>query len=239
LGGRTHKPLAWGEFQIIWEKATGETIQPIPTPVKAEKALTITPEVEISDITPVFIDKTINKFKPITGFDKLLRKQIGKAEWDKISNEEKIAEIKEYARKDLEIAIEEAKTHPMGPIDYLVDRILDPLDPMNEIYGEFLRQLGAKVEAGKSIKLPEKAKIRVAPTGRLITKKEVDEVVLTSHPKNPKDMSVVKEILKEPANIILVEWAERVKPILPRNCIKVHIDHIGSKERKITILPHC
>ena len=172
-GKQPHKPLAWGEFQIIWEKATGETIQPIPTPVKAEKALTITPEVEISDITPVFIDKTINKFKPITGFDKLLRKQIGKAEWDKMSNEEKIAEIKEYARKDLEIAIEEAKTHPMGPIDYLVDRILDPLDPMNEIYGEFLRQLGAKVEAGKSIKLPEKAKIRVAPTGRLITKKEV------------------------------------------------------------------
>ena len=54
--------------------------------------------------------------------------------------------------------------------------------------------------------------------------------------KNYKDLLPlgVKEILKEPANIILVEWAERVKPILPRNCIKVHIDHIGSKERKIT-----
>ena len=59
--------------------------------------------------------------------------------------------------------------------------------------------------------------------------------------KNYKDLLPlgIKEILKEPANIILVEWAERVKPILPRNCIKVHIDHIGSKERKITILPHC
>ena len=54
--------------------------------------------------------------------------------------------------------------------------------------------------------------------------------------KNYKDLLPlgVKEILKEPANIILVECAERVKPILPRNCIKVHIDHIGSKERKIT-----
>src|SRR3989344_3116858 len=54
--------------------------------------------------------------------------------------------------------------------------------------------------------------------------------------KNYKDLLPlgIKEILKEPANIILVEWAERVKPILPRNCIKVHIDHIGSKERKIT-----
>ena len=59
--------------------------------------------------------------------------------------------------------------------------------------------------------------------------------------KNYKDLLPlgIKEILKEPANIILVEWAERVKPILPRNCIKVHIDLIGSKERKITILPHC
>ena len=59
--------------------------------------------------------------------------------------------------------------------------------------------------------------------------------------KNYKDLLPlgIKEILKEPANIILVEWAERVKPILPINCIKVHIDHIGQKERKITILPHC
>lgn len=45
----------------------------------------------------------------------------------------------------------------------------------------------------------------------------------------------IKEILKDPANIILIEWAERVRPILPKQCIKVHIDHIGHKERKISV----
>lgn len=56
--------------------------------------------------------------------------------------------------------------------------------------------------------------------------------------KNYKDLLPlgVKEILKEPANIILVEWAERVKPILPPKHIKVHIDHVGPRERKINIL---
>lgn len=45
----------------------------------------------------------------------------------------------------------------------------------------------------------------------------------------------IKEILRNPQNIILIEWAERVRPILPKKCIKVHIDHIGPRERKITV----
>ena len=55
--------------------------------------------------------------------------------------------------------------------------------------------------------------------------------------RNYKDLLPlgIANILKDPANIILIEWAERVKPILPKNSIRVHIDHIGQKERKITI----
>lgn len=55
--------------------------------------------------------------------------------------------------------------------------------------------------------------------------------------KNYKDLLPlgIKEILKDSQNIILIEWAERVKPILPKQCIRVHIDHIGPKERIITI----
>ncbi len=45
----------------------------------------------------------------------------------------------------------------------------------------------------------------------------------------------IKELIKDPKNILLIEWAERVKPILPKQCIKVHIDHIGPKERKISV----
>ena len=45
----------------------------------------------------------------------------------------------------------------------------------------------------------------------------------------------IKEILNDPKNIILIEWSDRVKKILPKEHIKVHIDHISSNERKITI----
>lgn len=46
----------------------------------------------------------------------------------------------------------------------------------------------------------------------------------------------IKELLKDPQNIFLIEWADRVAPILPKNCVKIHIDHIGSKERNIKIV---
>lgn len=55
--------------------------------------------------------------------------------------------------------------------------------------------------------------------------------------KNYRDLLPlgVKETIAEPTNIILIEWSERVKPILPKNHIKVHIDHITEKERRIKI----
>lgn len=56
--------------------------------------------------------------------------------------------------------------------------------------------------------------------------------------ENHKDLLPlgIKEILKDPDNIILIEWAERVKPILPKQCIRVHIDHIGPKERSVKVV---
>ncbi|MBI2669878.1 MAG: tRNA (adenosine(37)-N6)-threonylcarbamoyltransferase complex ATPase subunit type 1 TsaE [Candidatus Yanofskybacteria bacterium] len=45
----------------------------------------------------------------------------------------------------------------------------------------------------------------------------------------------IKEIMADPRNIVLIEWSDRVKKILPSKYIKVHIDHIGIKTRKITI----
>ena len=55
--------------------------------------------------------------------------------------------------------------------------------------------------------------------------------------KNYKDLLPlgVKEILAAPENIVLIEWAERVKPILPKKCIWVHMDHISQNERTIKI----
>lgn len=55
--------------------------------------------------------------------------------------------------------------------------------------------------------------------------------------KDYRDLKIfdIKDIISDPANIVLIEWADRVKKILPKNHIKVHIDHISKNERKITI----
>ena len=54
---------------------------------------------------------------------------------------------------------------------------------------------------------------------------------------NHKDLKIseFKEIIHEPHNIVLIEWAERVREILPKKHITIHIDHISENERKITI----
>lgn len=55
--------------------------------------------------------------------------------------------------------------------------------------------------------------------------------------KDHRDLKIlgIKEILNNPENIILIEWSDRVKKILPQNHIKIHIDHINSNTRGIAI----
>ena len=55
--------------------------------------------------------------------------------------------------------------------------------------------------------------------------------------KNYRDLLPlgVKEVMTNPENIILIEWADRVKPILPKKYIKIHMDHVNLKTRKINI----
>ena len=48
----------------------------------------------------------------------------------------------------------------------------------------------------------------------------------------------IKELVANPENIILIEWSERVKQILPAKCFTIHIDHTGENQRKITITNH-
>lgn len=45
----------------------------------------------------------------------------------------------------------------------------------------------------------------------------------------------IKDILNNNENVILIEWPERIKKILPKNHIKIHLDHIDKHTRKITI----
>ncbi|MEK7645995.1 MAG: tRNA (adenosine(37)-N6)-threonylcarbamoyltransferase complex ATPase subunit type 1 TsaE [Patescibacteria group bacterium] len=55
--------------------------------------------------------------------------------------------------------------------------------------------------------------------------------------KDYKDLEPlgVENILNNPENIVLIEWAERVADILPKNHWVVHIDHIAEQERNITV----
>lgn len=45
------------------------------------------------------------------------------------------------------------------------------------------------------------------------------------------DILKFKEILKNPQNIVLIEWAERIKKFLPKNTIWVEFNH-GRKENE-------
>ncbi|MEK7502912.1 MAG: tRNA (adenosine(37)-N6)-threonylcarbamoyltransferase complex ATPase subunit type 1 TsaE [Patescibacteria group bacterium] len=54
----------------------------------------------------------------------------------------------------------------------------------------------------------------------------------------PKDFKVLgwKEFIKNPQNIILVEWGNKIKSILPKNSLRITFEHgKNSKERIIII----
>jgi len=55
--------------------------------------------------------------------------------------------------------------------------------------------------------------------------------------KDHRDLTIlgIKEILNDPKNIVIIEWSDRVKKILPKNHIKIHIDHINKNTRKICV----
>ncbi|MFH0803940.1 MAG: tRNA (adenosine(37)-N6)-threonylcarbamoyltransferase complex ATPase subunit type 1 TsaE, partial [Candidatus Tagabacteria bacterium] len=44
-----------------------------------------------------------------------------------------------------------------------------------------------------------------------------------------------KNLIHDPKNIILIEWADRIKNILPKNCLRIKFEHIDKNKRKIWI----
>jgi tRNA threonylcarbamoyladenosine biosynthesis protein TsaE len=44
-----------------------------------------------------------------------------------------------------------------------------------------------------------------------------------------------KNLIRDPKNIILIEWADRVKKILPKDCLKIKFEHKNKNKRKIWI----
>ncbi len=88
-----------------------------------------------------------------------------------------------------------------------------------------------------------KSKIK-SPTFVLMKKYKVSDKINLYHLDcyrvgDHKDLKIseFKEILdmSHNHNIVLIEWAERIKKILPKKHITVHIDHVNENTRKITI----
>jgi tRNA threonylcarbamoyladenosine biosynthesis protein TsaE len=44
-----------------------------------------------------------------------------------------------------------------------------------------------------------------------------------------------REIIKDPKNIVAIEWADKIKKILPRKVLKIKFKILGKKEREILI----
>ena len=85
------------------------------------------------------------------GLHRVLREAEGQKNWEDMTPLERQTEFLEYARKDVAIAAQEATS----PISYLLDRALDPLDPMAQVYRALLRRAGATITASGGIKLPD------------------------------------------------------------------------------------
>jgi tRNA threonylcarbamoyladenosine biosynthesis protein TsaE len=47
----------------------------------------------------------------------------------------------------------------------------------------------------------------------------------------------IRHIFTNRENIVLIEWAERIGKILPRDTVTVHFEHAGATQRMITISP--
>lgn len=43
----------------------------------------------------------------------------------------------------------------------------------------------------------------------------------------------LKEILADPQNIVLIEWAEKIKKLLPKNAIWMRFEHVGKENQRI------
>ncbi|KKS45151.1 MAG: P-loop hydrolase [Parcubacteria group bacterium GW2011_GWC1_43_11] len=55
--------------------------------------------------------------------------------------------------------------------------------------------------------------------------------------KNPEELLELgfKDVIKNPKNLIVIEWADKIKKILPRGIIKIKFENLGKNKRKIII----
>jgi len=147
-GAQADAELAEAERQRLKRKRKAVVplpARPVPAPVKA-------PSLEAM-VTDRIVSAYARNYADAPGFVRTLRRGIGQKAWESMSREEQIAEARQYVEADIEQAKREIGDR--NPVDYLMDRALDPLDPANEFYAEILRRQGARVVAGEAVELSE------------------------------------------------------------------------------------
>jgi len=55
--------------------------------------------------------------------------------------------------------------------------------------------------------------------------------------KNPKELSELgfRDLLNNPENIIAIEWADKIKKIMPKKVLKIKFTNLGKNKRGITM----
>lgn len=48
------------------------------------------------------------------------------------------------------------------------------------------------------------------------------------------EMLGIEEIINDPKNIVVIEWAEKIKDLLPKERIDIHFEYISDDKRKVT-----
>ncbi len=98
----------------------------------------------------------------------------------------------------------------------------------------FVKALGIK----HKITSPTFVFMKPYPSAKLMAGKDCTLYHIDSYRlKDHRDLEAlgVRELIKDPRNILLIEWSDRVSRILPKKYIKIHIDHIDKITRKISI----
>ncbi len=55
--------------------------------------------------------------------------------------------------------------------------------------------------------------------------------------KNPEELLELgfKDLIRNPENLIVIEWADKVKKLLPRNILWIKFENLGEDKRKIYV----
>lgn len=123
---------------------------------RAGEGLVRSAESAVAQLSPEALDRVLATYRAhagdVPGGGRMIRQTAGRPLWGRMSRQEQVQELIDHIRQDLETVRGEIQGKP---IDYLLNRALDPLDPLSTFYGEVLRAAGAEVEPGRVRLSPE------------------------------------------------------------------------------------